>query len=222
MKLEDSLLLVNKLSIKLIKKTEYDRHDIQSIIEQLKFNVDLSKFHIERKKEYILSKVLIHQLLKDDFNLDFREFSSNEDRSPIWPSGFIGSISHSKNLVVVALSQNSKYLGIDLENIGRMKNEVFDKISIEEDVKNVNGLSEEQLMTLIFSAKEALYKALYPEVKKFFGFEYAYVQNVFIDKNSFEICLKKPINEQWTPEKAKVITGRYLFDQGHCLAIIEF
>lgn len=222
MKLDESHLLFKQSSIKLIDKSEFDRDDIQEIVKQLKFKIDLSKFHPDRRNEFILSRVLIYQLLKDEYNFEYKEFSSNEDRSPIWPKGFIGSISHSKNLVAVALSQDSKHLGIDLENIGRMKNEVFNKISIEEDLKFVNGLSEEELMTLIFSAKEALYKALYPEVKKFFGFEYAYLKNINIDQNSFDICLKKPINEHWSPERTNVITGRYLFDQGHCLATIEF
>ena len=222
MKLEDCHLLVKKSSIKLIEKNEFARAEIQDIVKQLKFNVDLNKFHSDRKNEFILSRVLIYHILKEEYKFEYNEFSSNEDRSPIWPQGFIGSISHSKNLVAVALSQNCKYLGIDLENLGRMKIDVFNKISVDEDIKIVNGLTDEQLMTLIFSAKEALFKALYPEVKKFFGFDYAYVKNVFVDKNSFEICLKKPINELWTPEKRQAITGRFLFDQGHCLAIIEF
>lgn len=210
-----------KSKFKIIHKSLFDSDVNKEILKKLNFNIDLNRFHPDRKSEFLLSRILIHQVLNESFHMDYYDFSVNEDRSPNWPAGFIGSISHTKEYVAIAISNTASILGIDIEQIDRMKSEIANKIIINEDVKSVLGLEEAQLNTLIFSAKEALYKALYPKVKKFFGFDYAYVSAVDVLQNSFEIRLAKHIDENWNPDKVEKLQGRFFINNNHCLAIIE-
>lgn len=82
---------------------------------------------------------------------------ANTDGSPAWPAGVVGSISHSDQLAVTALSVGGELtgLGIDCEPIGRVDASLYDSIltPAEMQTRTVDP-------TVHFSAKESLYKAL--------------------------------------------------------------
>nr|WP_228006222.1 4'-phosphopantetheinyl transferase superfamily protein [Morganella morganii] len=99
------------------------------------------------------------------------------DRSPIWPEGVIGSITHSSSIAAacVASSYTYKNIGIDSEVI--FNNEIANSIksevvkSQELNVLKDKALSESLVITLIFSAKESIFKAIYNDVGYIFGFD---------------------------------------------------
>jgi hypothetical protein len=53
------------------------------------------------------------------------------------------------------------------------------------DLKIVEGMRPEEVLTIIFSCKEALFKLLHPLVHQFFGFQDAYVEAVDLKNNRF-------------------------------------
>lgn len=88
-----------------------------------------------------------------------------------------GSISHSKGLVRSAMvdRSNFKYIGVDSEQIQRQalkKDLLWEKITIENERQLLkdHGWEDMKYRTLVFSAKEALYKFAYPFYQKYFGF----------------------------------------------------
>lgn len=98
------------------------------------------------------------------------------DRKPIWPNGIAGSISHSHNFAwaAVAKQDSVKSIGIDTEI-------VVDDRTIRQVAKEITVDAEQRLMskihgdvktafTVVFSAKESIYKCLYPLNAQFFGF----------------------------------------------------
>ncbi|KIN73199.1 4'-phosphopantetheinyl transferase family protein [Sulfitobacter guttiformis] len=98
------------------------------------------------------------------------------DRSPVWPAGITGSISHSKTACVAAVGMSADWagIGVDLEEATPL-----DPLSVavvctraERVWLGLQPASERGLMAkLIFSAKEATYKAQYNVSGRLFGFE---------------------------------------------------
>lgn len=100
------------------------------------------------------------------------------DGLPAWPPGWIGSISHTDMVAgaVVMPARNGEpvVLGFDLERIvePRTAAEIASSI-LPEARPGASGLPLAEEITRAFSAKEALYKALYPQTRRFRGFEAA-------------------------------------------------
>lgn len=108
---------------------------------------------------------------------------TGEMGEPLWPMGWVGSISHSDTHVsaAVAPTQHCAGLGLDNESLiaGKTLDAVRERISLPAERLHPPAQWSEQLWyTLIFSAKESLFKALYPQVKKFFGFEAARLEGI--------------------------------------------
>jgi enterobactin synthetase component D len=82
------------------------------------------------------------------------------DRAPAWPSGYGGSISHCRGAVVAAAVRDRGHIGIDVEEAVPLERELWDAICTQREMawlKVQGGL----LATVMFSAKEAVYKAQY-------------------------------------------------------------
>ena len=142
-----------------------------------------------RQREFAEGRACARTLL-DRFG-NWEEVGVAEDRSPIWPHGFTGSISHSNSWVwtAVAESDNAASLGIDTEVIvtRKTRNLLYDDIVTEQERMIIQslGLSAELTFTLAFSAKEAFFKCWYPITKEFFGFRQAAIQSC--DENKVRI-----------------------------------
>lgn len=117
-----------------------------------------------------------------------------EERAPHWPTGAWGAISHSgdKALALMVADPAPWRVGIDLE---RFDAEVMRNCGPEivSDAEVINlahvGYGDEWGTLLAFSAKESLYKALWPEVRRYFGFRAAAL--VAVDEGEFVLELKE-------------------------------
>lgn len=101
------------------------------------------------------------------------------DGLPDWPEGWLGSISHSDRIAaaLVAPRHGARLLGLDVERI--VAAEVAAQIAPEilpEHAPGASGLPPALEVTRAFSAKEALYKALYPLTRQFREFSAAHVR----------------------------------------------
>lgn len=97
-------------------------------------------------------------------------------RMPLWPDGFAGSITHTATLAAacVASSNSVKALGLDVEEIQKdFDLRIQERIATTAELSSFPcGLYSETIKTLlIFSAKETIYKAYYPMVKQYFGYD---------------------------------------------------
>lgn len=145
------------------------------------------------------------------------------NRSPDWPQEVIGSISHNQYWVGAAVSKSESLLGIgiDFEVMGRTKLELARYIRSSEDLKTHHSLNDNELLTLIFSAKESLYKALYPTAKCFFGFETAAVREIDISNGTFKIDLISKISSSLGPSGRFHFEGRFKVIGKSCLTVLE-
>lgn len=90
------------------------------------------------------------------------------DRAPVWPKGVCGSISHSDGLCIAVVARRSGFqsVGIDVEPDRPLDRNLHESILTPEEM----GVSSDQALA-IFSAKEALFKALYPITGEMMSFQ---------------------------------------------------
>jgi len=185
----------------------------------------LDKAAINRQEEFIAGRACVALGLRE-LGSDGQIIKRAEDRSPLWPSGYIGSITHTKDLALASVYKDDlfKSVGIDCEVL--IDQERFDNIkkliTRDEDLVLLKGEDPTRLkmvQTLLFSAKEALYKAINPLCGVFFGFQEAYLSAVNFDDGSFVIVLSTSIDLIKSYEGSYV--GRFIYSKTHVICSIE-
>lgn len=120
----------------------------------------------KRRREYATARALAREGLERFFNVSGFDLQNAKDRSPIWPLGIEGSISHSNTRAWVALVDAAfGTIGIDGENRDELKQELWGLTLIDQEVAYLESLDSAvrgRRALALFSAKEALYKAQYP------------------------------------------------------------
>ena len=109
-----------------------------------------------------------------------------ENRCPLWPDGIVGTITHCADIAacaVLPVIQNTRsYIGMDIEKVlaTSVVREISSSICSVWEWQRLASLpfSTDVITTIIFSAKESLFKALYPYIGEYFGFECAQVKSV--------------------------------------------
>lgn len=204
-----------------VYKTDYNSLDLEALKLNCSFNLD--SWHADKAFEFCLSRHLILELLKNHFNLSVSSIERDSKNRPIWPPSIVGSISHSKEAIFLALGHSNEYLsiGVDIESTARFNGESYKKFMSDEDLVHVHGLSDIELRALIFSAKESLYKLLNPLTDIYFGFDYASIVDVDLNCKSFEIKLLKSLNEDFSIYNNSSFTGRFDILNGEVLTVIS-
>ena len=167
----------------------------------------------KRQAEYLAGRYCAAKTLSA-LGVTDTDVQSGENRVPYWPQGAIGSISHTAGRAVAVASLENNYtgLGIDCEMLIRpdVAERIYNTIAVPSETalfKQLNW-SKEWFLTLIFSAKESLYKALYPTVGVFFGFDSAEI--LHIGNGKYTIALTRDLNKKW--RAGQQFEGRYLID----------
>ncbi len=102
-----------------------------------------------------------------------------EDRAPIWPAGFTGSITHSNGLALAGVarlgtSQGAiRGIGLDLELATPLAPDLWDEILMPPEHEWLQTQPENEqgiLAKIVFSIKECAYKAQYPASKTLLDF----------------------------------------------------
>lgn len=91
---------------------------------------------------------------------------------PLFPEGFVGSISHTHDIAAAVVGRDSEYLslGIDIESADRKINKaVIDKIGTAQEKRWVKEDPTKRAL-MVFCAKESIFKALFPLHRKRMNF----------------------------------------------------
>lgn len=179
-------------------KEDFDKEEYQKELKDLRIPDEVMGYHSSRKNEYILGRILLKKAFFSYFSLVVNEFVVDESRRVLPPAGYSLSLSHDAEQVVVVVSNINISLGIDLEKIGRIKPEMESYIlSTADNVEALmlqSQLSRDEVLALVFSAKESLYKVLFPFIGKYFGFDAAYVKSIDPNLSTFEIVLTRRLD----------------------------
>ncbi|KFC03820.1 4'-phosphopantetheinyl transferase [Trabulsiella guamensis ATCC 49490] len=115
-------------------------------------------------------------------------------REPRWPPGIQGSISHCGQQALAVVNENETALvGIDAESVLRetQAQEIWQSVIKESECQRLASLPFPLGVTLAFSAKESLYKALHRRVNRLFGFASAEV--IAVTPHTMTLALTAPL-----------------------------
>jgi enterobactin synthetase component D / holo-[acyl-carrier protein] synthase len=92
---------------------------------------------------------------------------------PLWPDGFVGSITHSREVAIAVVGRRLDYagLGVDVEELARGPSARAARLVCRPaEMAWVDVESGTERLARLFSAKEAVFKALYPIEQVWLGF----------------------------------------------------
>ena len=145
--------------------------------------------------------------------------------SPLWPRGFTGSITHKHDVLAVAVARTDEAssLGIDIESwvTGAVAADI-EQICLDAQERALSvaaGFERAWFATVAFSAKEALYKCLFPTVGEFFDFSAARIVHVDAQAGLLRLALSRPLGPRWA--QGRVLEGRFRSTASHVFSSFE-
>jgi enterobactin synthetase component D len=123
------------------------------------------------------------------------------DGCPVWPRGLVGSISHTTGFATaaVASTREARGLGVDAEPVmsGEAAAEVARLVALDDETRLVRlaaGITAVEALTLVFSAKESLFKALYPPTRRHFDYLDCEIVRLDPEARRFAVRLRMPLD----------------------------
>lgn len=136
----------------------------------------------KRRREFVTGRACA-RLALGRLGISPCAIANGERGEPLWPEGVVGSITHCRGYraCAVAMAEDVGSLGIDAELHERLPPGVLEQIATRREREWLASQSPEAHMDrLLFSAKEAVYKAWFPLTRRWLGFEDA---ELFVDVN---------------------------------------
>jgi 4'-phosphopantetheinyl transferase EntD len=133
-----------------------------------------------RATEFRLGRRAAHLAL-EEIGCEPQPILRGPQREPIWPRGVAGSITHagSHALAAAAFLSDAGGVGIDLEDRGRFFPALATEIAGEDELAalgRMEGRARKDATIELFSAKESIYKAHFPRIGHYFGFDAARIE----------------------------------------------
>jgi len=132
-----------------------------------------------RKREYLAGRLCARKALGELLGPEAAataDLAAGGDGVPQWPAGVVGSISHGAGMGLAAAAAGREYGGLGVEVEGSVAAERAAKLSrrvvseAEAELRRCSPFSLAEWFTLVFSAKESAYKALFPLERQVLGF----------------------------------------------------
>lgn len=127
----------------------------------------------KRRREYRTGRHLARQALAD-IGIQPCAIPSGPKGNPRWPPGIVGSISHCKGMCIAALASEPEFysIGVDVELNKPLPPDIPEMIfATDEPVGPPHPSLSQCLDALTFSAKESIFKCLFPVVNFYFDFK---------------------------------------------------
>lgn len=177
----------------------------------------------KRQGEYLAGRLCAREALRQLYgkpNVPAR----GEDGAPQWPLDIVGSITHGAGQAAALVAHASDWqgLGLDVEQqLGATRaSKLAGEILTMAELQRANGLQAEafaRLVTLTFSLKESLFKALYPLVRQRFYFHDAELLSWNEDGRA-RLRLLIELGSGWT--KGSELDGQFAEFDGYLLSLI--
>ena len=154
---------------------------------------------------------------------DFNSVGVGRFGEPMWPIGIVGSISHCDHAAIAAVARRSQYsgVGVDIEIVVSVEQAatlartvVNERETLVLTESTCSSWDTCTLTTLTFSAKESLYKSVFPFVRSTFDF-LAASRLVTIDLGRQELDLElanSPCSDRGIRSRYRVRFGRLADD----------
>lgn len=178
--------------------------DANSVPESVSIPSQLSHAVPGRQREYISGRICAREALQA-LGATILDIPIGQDGSPTWPPGFVGSITHSHGLVFAAVTSASHALGLglDAERImpAATARELLPLIASPHEYPRLAESCPDarMLTTILFSAKETVFKCLYPLTRRRLDFGDVKIDSIDAHAGRFSFSLNASVAEQLPP-----------------------
>ncbi|MCY1408681.1 hypothetical protein D9M71_240080 [compost metagenome] len=175
----------------------------------------------KRQAEFLAGRVCAREALRQ---LDGRAYApaTGEDRAPIWPADICGSITHGTGwaAAIVAPKSTHRGLGLDMETLlsEERATRLAGEILIPDELQRMAQDRVALTVTLTFSLKESLFKALYPIVQQRFYFEHAELLE-WSDDGSARLRLLTDLSSEW--HHGREVQAQFCVDEQRLLSLVS-
>jgi 4'-phosphopantetheinyl transferase EntD len=122
----------------------------------------------KRRAEFSTGRFLAADGLRQ-LGVDTFPVERGAHNEPLWPAGIVGSISHGCGICVVALARSdvTQFIGVDVESVTADVTSVRELVMTKQEHP---ATAPDEQVRITFCAKEAVYKAIFPQVRRFVDF----------------------------------------------------
>ena len=101
--------------------------------------------------------------------------------APVWPAGLVGSLAHDPEFAVAAIARRDNFsgVGIDVEETTDLPDDLIDLVTTPAERAAIGR--DAFRAKLLFAAKEAVYKAVYP------------IDGIFLEHHDVEVDLPRGV-----------------------------
>lgn len=166
----------------------------------------------KRKAEFLAGRYAAQQALAM-MEANHHQIKIGKHRCPIWPSNILGSITHNIHTALCAVGDTNIISAIGIDTEKHIKDKTVSKIKHmiinqeEESLLKKLPIPFTLAFSLVFSAKESLFKALYPDVGMYFDFNSAKLHQLCIKRKQLIFSLQKNLSP--TFQCGMLITSHY-------------
>jgi 4'-phosphopantetheinyl transferase EntD len=156
----------------IVVETREDHLDVELFPEE---ELALGRAVDKRRREFVTGRACAREALAQ-LGLPATPVGSGPHGEPLWPPGVVGSITHCEGYRACAVARSNAVLalGIDAERDARVSEEVWEDIAHGSEQELRTRAPEARgphLDAVLFSAKEAIYKAWFPLERRWLGFD---------------------------------------------------
>lgn len=187
-------------------------HDAELFPEE---RASLAKAVEKRRAEFGTARVCARRALAQ-LGFPPTPLVPNQDRSPVWPAGVVGSITHTRGYCAVIVAPDSAFVsvGVDAEQDKTLTDDLIQMICTPGERAQLSPRDA----VIYFAAKEAFYKCQYPLTQKYLGF-----QDVELDldlaRGTFAARIIKDMDK---PAWLEQLRGRFVREHGLVLCGMSY
>lgn len=189
----------------------------EAAIREIILAPGFANYCLKRQAEFLAGRLCSKAALEElGFNDKTYPLKPTKQGGVRWPEGVTGSITHSGTLARAAVASMHHYRGIGIDSekllLNTISSSLAGKILTEPEKElftSLNFISEAQFLSLVFSAKESVFKCLFPLCGKYFYFHDAAIEEVSA-QGEFKCTLLTTLSKEF-PRDFKV-QGRFALD----------
>jgi len=147
----------------------------------------------KRRREFVTARACARRAL-EQLGVEPAPIASGPRGEPLWPAGVVGSITHCRVLraCAVARAEEMRSIGIDAEVHDSLPDGVLRLVASPDEQARIREAPDGLCLDrVLFSAKEAIYKAWYPLARRWLGFDDVDL-SLSLDERTFHARLLVP------------------------------
>ena len=149
--------------------------ELDELYPEERRHIEAGSWAVERQREFAAARACARRALRRLGRAPGPRVP-HADRAPRWPDGIAGSITHTRELCLVAIARRGRgaSLGVDVERVTATGADIEALVCTPAERRWLNAqpaAQRERNVRLLFSAKEAFYKCQYPLTRTFLDFQ---------------------------------------------------